>query len=309
MGPRKSFIIADFILGVICIIAVIGESQQLPTATSNSSGQYNNVTFEYNHNDKVINTKTVNGKPVDVVILPINKMVPVDFMPSKNLDKLHQFPAIASSITLFPPSHNQLIEILTIKKNQAAASGDGDEMTTYKTRIYSNASSDRIMYHGYDGRLVWSQLMSLVLKKEVADTIYKGAPIFSSDTKKIISFVTAREEYTSADGEKLVLFPLTGIKPQGYSSGQSLHESTGDILQYDTQGKFSVYGRRMMPYRELKAYIETVVTPENIQNSRSKKHESVVFYGKNDVTLTCVQGDVEIARTRIGCNLIKPSVQ
>lgn len=294
-------------MGVICIVAVTGESQQLPTVYN--SGQYNNITFEYNHEDKVINTKTVNGKSVDIVILPINKMVPVDFMPSKNLDKLHQFPVIASSITLFGPSHNEPIEILTIKKQQTAAASDGDEMTTYKTRVYSNASSDRIMYHGYNRRLVWSQLMGVVLKKEVADTIYKGAPVFSSNTKKIISFITAREEYTTEDGEELVLFPLTAIKPKGYSSGQSLHESTEDILQYDTQGKFSVYGRRMMPYTELKAYIETVVTPENIQNSRTKKHESVVFYGKNDVTLTCVQGDVEIARTRIACNLIKPAVQ
>nr|UXE46284.1 P26 [Microplitis mediator] len=307
MGPRKSFVIADFILSIICIIAVIGESHQLPTACS--SGQYNNVTFEYNHNDKVINTKTVNGKSVDVIILPVNKMVPVDFMPSKNLAKLHQFPAIATSVTIFGPTHNQTVEILIVKKKQSAAAGDADEITTYKTRVYSNPSTDRIMYHGYDGRLVWSQLMGLELKKEVADTIYKGAPIFSSDKKNVISFVTTREEYTTEDGEVRVLFPLTGIKPRGYSSGQSLHESTGDIPQYDTQGKFSVYGRRMMPYRELKAYIETVVTPENIQNSRTKKHESAVFYGKNEVTLTTVQGDVEIARTRIGCKLINPSVQ
>ncbi|XP_057336564.1 uncharacterized protein LOC130675091 [Microplitis mediator] len=282
------------------------ESQQQQYSAAYHLGQYNNVTFEYNHNDKIINTKTIDGKSVDIVILPINKTVPLDFIPSKDLNKLHQFPAIASSITLFGTNPNQPIEILTIKKKQTATAGD--EVTTYKTHVYSNTNSDRIMYHTYNGRLIWSQLLSLVLKKEDADTIYKGAPIFSSSTKKIVSFITTREEYTTMDGEEFVIFPITGIRPNGCSSGQSLHDSTEDILQEDTQGKFSIYGRRMMPYAELKNYIETVTTPENIKNSRTEKHESAVFYDNVGVTFTCFQGDVEIARTRVGCKLIKPSM-
>lgn len=239
-----------------------------------------NVQYTTDHDTRTIQVQTVDDNRVYIHVIPPNS----DTNGDDKLSVLHQFPGVATSV-LFPAISAE--DVLFVQLS------NGVLFSVRANRVYTN-------FHTHKNRMVYSQLLTFAVDDfDIANKIYIGAPIYHN--YKLVSVITCRfDDYDAG----LVLFPVTGIRPQGLISGQFHFDDRVQVEEL--RPNMSVYGRQQLPYNSAHMSVKqfALAANTNRQAYRDLPRTVVVFHSKKEISIALVEGEFEIDRVRFDGPLI-----
>ncbi|AXS67674.1 p26 [Cryptophlebia peltastica nucleopolyhedrovirus] len=242
--------------------------------------EINNVNYEKNELKKTVTITKVDGQESFIKII-----APMSRVHDEEYGLLHQFPGVASNIVFPKVSNNSALDVLL---------NNGDLASFTVDRVYAN-------FHIHKQRLIYGQMYAFALTDfSLANKIYLGAPVFREN--RLISVITCRHnDYKNG----LVIFPITGIRPEKLVSGQMNFDKSVSFHKF-LQG-MSVYGTKQLPYVGdssfmLKRYALTV--DQNKNTYRDLPRNINVFYNDHEIVITLSEGEYEIDRVRFDGPLI-----
>nr|QED40189.1 P26B [Spodoptera frugiperda multiple nucleopolyhedrovirus] len=239
-----------------------------------------NVKYTVDHETKRINVNSVLDAPVSIHVIPPNS----DTNGDEKLTLLHQFPGVATNI-IFPS--------ITKDDDLYVQLNNGVLYKTRATRVYTN-------FHTHKNRMIYGQLYTIAVDDfEIANKIYIGAPIYRN--KQLVSVITCRfDDYEAG----LVMYPVTGIRPQGLISGQIQYD---DRVGVETlRPSMSVYGRQQLPYKSAHMSVKqfAMTADMNRQLYRDLPRSVMLFHNNKEITITVVEGEFEMYRIRLDGPLV-----
>ncbi|ABM45841.1 p26b [Spodoptera frugiperda multiple nucleopolyhedrovirus] len=239
-----------------------------------------NVKYTVDHETKRINVNSVLDAPVSIHVIPPNS----DTNGDEKLTLLHQFPGVATNV-IFPS--------ITKDDDLYVQLNNGVLYKTRATRVYTN-------FHTHKNRMVYGQLYTIAVDDfEIANKIYIGAPIYRN--KQLVSVITCRfDDYEAG----LVMYPVTGIRPQGLISGQIQYD---DRVGVETlRPSMSVYGRQQLPYKSAHMSVKqfAMTADMNRQLYRDLPRSVMLFHNNKEITITVVEGEFEMYRIRLDGPLV-----
>nr|ADV91363.1 p26b [Spodoptera frugiperda multiple nucleopolyhedrovirus] len=259
-----------------------------------------NVKYTVDHETKRINVNSVLDAPVSIHVIPPNS----DTNGDEKLTLLHQFPGVATNV-IFPS--------ITKDDDLYVQLNNGVLYKTRATRVYTN-------FHTHKNRMVYGQLYTIAVDDfEIANKIYIGAPgppsrstvsisLISNScspgiyrNKQLVSVITCRfDDYEAG----LVMYPVTGIRPQGLISGQIQYD---DRVGVETlRPSMSVYGRQQLPYKSAHMSVKqfAMTADMNRQLYRDLPRSVMLFHNNKEITITVVEGEFEMYRIRLDGPLV-----
>lgn len=198
-----------------------------------------------------------------------------------DLDALHHFPRVATSVIFPAVTIGQLLYVMLSD-------------TTLEPVTVDDHDEPLFNFHVHKHRMVYGQLRTFtVVDDSVADKIYLGAPIYDESRKLLVSVVTTLRRPDRR-------YPITGIRAHDTVSGQ-LDFDDELVIQRMAPG-MSLYGRRVLPYDQIKRHaLECEAKRETFRN---KPRAAVVTHGSGaNIVITLVEGEFEMFRVRMNGSL------
>ncbi|AAR28784.1 p26 [Leucania separata nucleopolyhedrovirus] len=203
------------------------------------------------------------------------------------LDRLHHFPGVASTIVFPFVEIDQILYVML------------SDLTLQRVHIVNDDHEPLFNFHVYKNRVVYGQLRSFEAPdRNVANKIYVGAPIFSDASKRnVVSVVTARCALPD------LRFPVSGVRSEGLVSGQI--EIDGEyVIQRQRTADTSVYGRKVATYADIKKFAIDCNVNKSAHRNEPRAFIVTEGDGNNTITIALVENQFEIFRVRMSGSLV-----